>query len=559
MPRSSFNGFIKALRPFRAVVMAVLAISAWTRAEDTVAGYSRLEALRLGERMYRQGILPSGAPMEAVLHGDTPVPGAAFSCMSCHLRSGLGSEEGGTLTQAVSGPKLYAPAYKDFPNHTPAQRANLPLRWQTPPRRPAYTDESLARSIREGIDSAGRELNPVMPRYRLEDRDMAVLVFYLKNLSAEVPPGVTETTLKFATVLTDGVPVHESDLMLKTLEAQFTAHNNLGQTFNTRGYNTTMMMEGTRGYRQWSLALWKLKGAPGTWPSQLEALYRKDPVFALVGGMASGSWKPIHDFCESHQLPDLFPVTNLPVISPTDAYTFYFSKGYEQEGSAAASHLASLAAEKKVLQIVGAGPEGQALSAGFSAAWAAMQRPPAMDLVLSHGQRLNPGSLKRIIAQKKPDVILFWTGPEDLPALAALQGSTGTTSVYVSSTRIGDLFRAVPAPVRAFTYLTYPFRSPQDPRTPTRGKENPGDPQRIGSRMYTLAQLLAAGHASMDQNFYRDNFLDVLSELPDQNQTDYERLSFGPGQRYASKGCYIMQLTADADPRLVKASEWITR
>jgi hypothetical protein len=37
----------------------------------------------------------------------------------------------------------------------------------------------------------------------------------------------------------------------------------------------------------------------------------------------------------------------------------------------------------------------------------------------------------------------------------------------------------------------------------------------------------------------------------------YPRLSFGPGQRYASKGCYVVQVAGDDEPLLEKRSTWV--
>ncbi len=61
----------------------------------------------------------------------------------------------------------------------------------------------------------------------------------------------------------------------------------------------------------------------------------------------------------------------------------------------------------------------------------------------------------------------------------------------------------------------------------------------------------------MKGNYYRDNFLDVIDCIMDLDVPLYERVSFGPGQRYASKGCYIVQLSKGEKPVLIKKSNWV--
>src|ERR1039457_2738338 len=186
-----------------------------------VAGLSREEALRLGETMYRRGILPSGEPLTAVVQGDIPVVGTSFSCESCHMRGGFGSYEGGVLTTPTTGKYLYQPVFNLRPLNS-AEKETVPRYFkslsETPPTRPAYTDATLAAALRGGIDPAGKKLHNVMPRYLLNDRDISILIFYLKSLAAEQAPGVTETTVRFATVITDDVSPEERDALMSMLE-----------------------------------------------------------------------------------------------------------------------------------------------------------------------------------------------------------------------------------------------------------------------------------------------------------------------------------------------------
>ncbi|NOR26835.1 MAG: hypothetical protein GQ542_21070, partial [Desulforhopalus sp.] len=193
---------------------------------EQIEGYSHNEALRLGEQMYREGILPSGKPMKALVMGDIPFDGRMFTCDDCHQRSGLGSEEGTIISWPTNGKELYLPRRRTGAYRLPTSEADknnprrqLPKYYQMEDVRPAYTDKTLARVLRIGKDPAGRRLDPIMPKFRLSNSNMAIMIYYLKHLSVELSPGVDETTLQLATVISDQVSEEKKTAMLSVLQA----------------------------------------------------------------------------------------------------------------------------------------------------------------------------------------------------------------------------------------------------------------------------------------------------------------------------------------------------
>jgi hypothetical protein len=532
----------------------------------------KADIIRLGEQMYRQGILPSGAPMPAFIRGDVEVDSSAFSCSSCHLRAGLGSFEGGVLTPPTTGARLYQP-YRRPPSQVDIQdQTKRSIYANTVLERPAYTRESLATALRFGSDPAGQAFNDVMPRYPLSDDDMSILIRYLEELSAQPSPGASSREFRFATIISDDVSPEDRQALLKPLRS-FVARKNqqmkMYTDFKKFGYIPTVDMK--NAFRQASLDVWELKGPPETWPGQLAAYYSANPVFAVLGGISNQDWRPVHDFCEARRLPCLFPITDFPVISDTAWYTLYFNKGYYQEGEGAALYLnrrEGLPSGGRILQIVQDTPAGKALAAGFQETWKNLGHPPVTSLVLGTARLLDRESLSKLLTEHQAGTLLLWTGADLLPELPQLIDRLAAPGmVLVSSGYLGARTATIAEAVRDRVYITFPYRltpyaGPKtggyDSRVPILTSARDFGDRRIASRSTTVLQqsILQVLNLIYD-NLYRDHLLDILSMQMDLTVRDYERFSFGPGQRYASKGCYIIQLGPGKDPALLPRSEWV--
>lgn len=535
----------------------------------TESSLSQKEVLHYGEQMYREGILPSGEAMQAFVSDDVPVDGTAFTCVSCHLRSGLGSIEGEVVTPPTNGRILYQPRepyikgaefvpfYSNYAKYLPV--------------RPAYTDETLATLIAAGIDPMGRSVLEVMPRYEIDDDAMAILVSYLKMLSDQPSPGIKETEIRFATVIVEGTDSNKIESMLAPLQFNIDRKNSLAAAAqrNDRvarmGYN---MLGDLHNYT-FSLERWILKGSTETWRAQLDAYYRADPVFALLGGISEGEWEPVHRFCEDNRIPNLFPVVDYyPVLSEADWYTLYFSRGVRQEGESAARYLhgmAKLFSGRKVIQIVRDDAKGQALAKGFREQWIKAGHPAAEEMTLAKGEVLTPERLGEITVREKPAALIVWDNPSALPALNSLAGEAERPELLISSaTYLGDNLRSIPQPLRDMLYLTYPYRLPKEDarfdiavRRVLAGKPLGSFDQRIIRQSYITQEVLGKALMEMRGEYQRDFLLDTIGMMKDQYLPLYERVSFGPGQRYASKGCYIVQLGKGENPRFERRSEWV--
>ena len=559
------------------ICIAFLVSGAGTSSAQSVDNNDNKSHL-IGQNIYRQGILPSGKPSKAFVMDDIPVSSTTFTCESCHRRSGLGSIEANIIVPPVNGRMLYKPqkswdtwtrhSNKDKPS--PESR-DVPSFFLGQDQRPSYTDESLAHLIEMGTTPSGRKLNSVMPTYDFSNNDMYQLIRYLKYISSDYSPGVTDSKIHFATVITDDVSPIDRDAMLSVLETVIKDRN--AQTRNQAkraSKGAFIKREMDVGYRLASLDVWELKGSKETWPDQLEKYYKKKPVFALLGGISEDTWSPIHEFSEKNNVPCIFPITDQPVVSSSNWNTLYFSKGLYQEGESTARYLRRRIVNSKkvrILQIFIENSDGALVAHGFEETWNKFKISPVENISLQTKDLNSEEFWIKLIEPEGNEVILFWMDKGDLPSINTLSGmKQKPLMIFLSSGLIGNYISSIPYRLRNITYITYPYSLPGAKeknlsvvKTWLKIKKIPVSNLNIQAKMYFLAWMLPEALMEMNSEFYRDYFLESFDMMDDQTHSIavYPRLSFGPYQRYLSKGCYIVQLSKGPDVRLIKKGNWI--
>jgi hypothetical protein len=518
----------------------------------------------VGESIYLRGVLGSGAPLEGVREagGGLRTKGADAACVNCHQRSGLGYSEGRTLIPPVAGLYLFhsrarTNEERDLP-YVEGARAN----------REPYTEATLARAIREGIDSEGKPLSYLMPRFALNDGDMSALVGYLKTLDPRRMPGVTDTVLHFATIITpDADPVKRRG-MLDVMEHYFAERNSRqmvpsrrllasGKTMASR----TMFMV----HRRWELHVWELTGPASTWRGQLERYLAKEPVFAVISGLGGSNWAPVHEFCEKNALPCLFPNVEVPASSSSDFYSLYFSQGVLLEADLIARRITDpgqAQPARAVEQIYRPGDSGEA--AAQALATALKQHGIAVRsrvLAAGSGSQALAAALRDAATA---DALVLWLRPDDIAALG--DPPAASVTVYMSG-QMSALERApLPPSWRARTHLAYPFDLPQKrivrvdyPMGWFSIRHIPVVAEQVQADTYLACGLLSEVLSHMVDTFVRPYLIEQLQAMIEHRVVTgyYPHLTLASHQHFASKGGYLVRFADASGTRLIADSEWM--
>ena len=564
--------------------------------------------LEMGRRIYNEGMIAPGLPLTGTRAGNAVTSGVEAACINCHRRSGMGQVEGEVFIPPINGSYLFAEkSEKRIATMDPHvskhfNQAHVP-----------YTDATLSAAILGGMNNRGQEMSLAMPRYQLKDAQLKAVIAYLKQLSIEWSPGVSQDTIRFATVITPDVDPDRRKVFVRMMQTIFRQKN--GSTITAKQSKTRHHMVtaaelvlGTE--RNWTLDIWELTGPSETWAAQLEEKYKNKPVFAVVSGLGNATWQPVHDFCAHQGVPCWFPSVEAPEKKQS-FYAMYFSGGVRLEADVLARHiLGSGALPKRVVQIYRdsdiADTAAKDLAQALSGSAINVERR-ALDSAVPAEE-----GLRKALAGLGPDdTVMFWLRKSDITALENISPAAG--KAYFSSVLGQSEFMPVPTAWRAKSSIVYLHELPEKR---AKNIENfnvwlniskiPLVDQTMQSEVFFSMNFLTDTLSEMLDNMYRDylveraeNMLSIREGIKTEQEardrvalgrpgdlmmkhghpsveesmrisiteqdshekssstTLYPRLSLGPDQRFASKGGYIVRFAGASGVQLVAESDFI--
>jgi len=518
----------------------------------------------LGERIYKTGIGVSGRPIAAIGLSGEEVLAPQFRCVSCHRASGYGSKEGGVYVAPVVAPVLYQPLHPDRARafsgmYYQDQSGAVKGRLNQARTRPAYDLESLGRLLRTGIDPAGNPVPHAMPRYKLSDRDVAALDAWLRTLSATPDPGVDDTTIRFALIVSDDIPDGTRKALVDTAGAWVARVNK--DTNGDRGrpnFSPYYRSEFEKFWREWAVDVWELHGPRESWPAQLEHYYNTQPVFAAISGAVSGTWQPVGTFCDKERLPCLFPITDLPAPEGQQpGYTLYSNGGLPLEAQVMAAYLRRELPRAPIVQLAFDEVAGSVPAKALADAVAG-QGGAKRVITISVSQGGWNEALGRALAQAGPDTVLvMWPGSDADGAVAALASVAGVPkrvmlgsqaeSAAVARLGAGPLAeririirrREMPGVINPHSYRVRGWLNAR------RVAINPPEEQ---FQVYYALSVLDKAVMQIQGDFSRDYLIEEIEMIAESNLNPgvFPFLSLGPGQRVASRGAYVVKLSPSA-------------
>ncbi|MBS0167663.1 MAG: ABC transporter substrate-binding protein [Nitrospira sp.] len=489
---------------------------------------------RLGRRIYHQGSVESGSELLVSFVGvDGDLSATLFRCVQCHGVEGQGTQEGGLRV----------------PPLTPAVLRSSHESRQTGRSRAAYTDQTLARAITQGVDTVGQPLHSGMPRYHLTDHQAAAVVAYLKKLGADddSDPGVTATTITVGAALPLSGPLasigHDAQAVL---QGYFRAVNERGGIY---GRQIELISEDS--------------GKDVSQGVATEQLIKTEQAFALVGSFESGDTSKTHRLLEHEAVPLIGPLVLSPQpADPPNPYVFYSLPGFDIQYRVLLDFLAfqshSSAGQDRPRVAIVSPPKTPILNAVLTSV-----RRKAMHIVIEHEYgrgAVGGGGLMRRLKDEHIDAVVFVGSGEDFLMLAQeLDRQHLSPMLLAPAGMVGHKAFAVPSQLKSKVVLAAAIQPPTE--------QDLADLQRIVGQ-HQLHNLgfarMAQGAAAMLTNALmqvgrhvtRSFLMDRLEHFREQDTGAGFTLTYGPHRRIGSVRVRLFHVASDSSS-FIPATEWV--
>jgi hypothetical protein len=540
-----------------------------------------------GRKIYMEGTLSSGTPLTGVTaFGE--VSGLDAACINCHRPSGMGSVEGNILIPPITGKALgFSGAGRVI------SEMNLRSKRSVNPPIASYSNESFAKALQEGINSQQRRMLQIMPHYKISDADVKYLQSYLNLLSSEKVPGVTSDQINLATVITPQVDLNKKQILINTINKFIVAKNAntlTGQAVGRRHMVTAgELVNGSE--RKWNNQIWELKGDPATWEAQLENLYQKEPIFAMVSGFSEDDWAPVAAFCDRKKIPSWFPIVNSPPLTD-QGYTLYFNRGVMLESDVFAQYFLDnkIGTASRLVQIYSKG------EVGFKAQKRLRENLKNSGFIFESNVFSDVEAKSIIRNLAKNDVLVLWLTPKDLQELTRM--TPPVSKIFISGLMMGVSNSLIDSAWKKLLFMTYPYELPEKRhfsltyfRQWMLVHQIEISDEIFQSQIYFSLDSFQQIIASMWNNINRDYLIEraenqlglnetanlesrnlqratirpvgheavVTVKMSDLNgsTTVYPHMSLGPGQRESSKGAYVVKFKGYDNSDVEAITPWI--
>jgi len=475
-----------------------------------------------GKQIYFEGTSPSGGKITAYIGAErVELPGSAAICATCHGPDGRGRPEAGVIPSDITWGHLM----KDYGHSHPMGRTH-----------PGFTEASLKRSILNGVDPAGNQLDPSMPTYAMSVEDINDLIAYLKRVERDFDPGLEEESIRIGTMMpSKGQTARIGEGMVQVMAAYFEEINSQGGIYN----------------RKLKLIASPYDSSGQSALKDATRLLDEEKVFAVVGAVIAGADREMAELAEKKKVPLIGPFTFLSADPyALNEFTFYLFSGLTEQVRALVDFAArDLKLENPRVAVLGPGDDRQKdLQAAITAqgevhGWSGVAGFPIVP------DRFDADGVARTLEEQGVDCLFYLSFGGLKTLVEAADKVDWRPHIFLPGALAEKEMLELPLGFQKKIYLSYPTL-PSD-QTPAGISELRALLEKYELSVkhatsqisaYVAAKILVEGLKRTGRDLSREKFIRSLEKLYEFQTGLTPRLTYGPNRRVGALGSYIVTI-----------------